>query len=159
MGSKKEQFTYVSNTETLQRMTGHFSSSTAQVHCLSLLDGVCAQGISACFVLFEQTIVQVELDMLSIQIAFHLLQEHKEFESEGNVLVIRLIHTVRNIHYFLSLIAAISIIIHKSFERGGENSPGFVHRPHWEAIQLTIHFHQGILCLRRIVSGAVLLSL
>lgn len=113
-------------------MTGHFSCSTAQVHCLSLLDGVCAQGISACSVLFEQSIVKTESDMLSVQIAFHLLQEHKEFEreSEGNALVTRLIHTVRNINYFLSLIAAISIIIHKSFERGGENPPGFGHRPH-----------------------------
>lgn len=43
--------------------------------------------------------------------------------------MIRLMHTVRNINYLLSLITAISIIIHKSFERRCENSPGFGHRP------------------------------
>lgn len=53
--------------------TGYFSSSTAQVHCLSLLGGVCTQCISANSAFFEQSFVQLESDMLSVQIAFHLL--------------------------------------------------------------------------------------
>lgn len=75
--------------------TGYFSSSSAQVHCLSLLGGVCMQDISAYSVLFEQSIVQAESNMLSVQTAFHLLKANKEFERErgGNALVIRLIHT------------------------------------------------------------------
>jgi len=144
--------------------TGYFSSSAAQVPCLSLLSGVCTQDISACPVLIEQSIVRAESDVLSTQIAFHLLYKNKEFEREGggNALVIRLIRTVRYINYLFSLIAAISIIIHKciTFERGCEKSPGFGPRPHCKAVQLAIHFHhREVLCLPRIISCAVLLSL
>lgn len=59
--------------------------------------------------------------------------------SKRSAMAIRLIHTVRNINYLLSLVTAISIIIHKPLDIGCKKSSGFGLKPHWKAIHLAIH--------------------
>lgn len=95
---------------------GYFSSGIAQVHCLCLFAGVCTQNISVYSVLLEQSIVQAESGMLLVQVAFSL-QLKEQRVSKRNEMAIRLIHTVRNINYLLSLVTAISVII-QTFRHG-----------------------------------------
>lgn len=117
---------------------GYFSFGIAQVHCFSLLAGVFTQNISVYSVLLDKSIVQAESGMLLVQIAFSLqLKEQKVLKR--NEIAIRLIHTVRNINYLLSLVRAISVIMHKPLDMGSKKSSGFGLKTHCKAIRLAIH--------------------
>lgn len=76
MGSKQEQ----AQNHCIRRAVLQ-EKYPVQVHCLSLFGVVHTQEAFMCSILSEQ--LYRESDMLSVEIAFHLLWESKQLEWEG----------------------------------------------------------------------------
>lgn len=132
-GSKKEKFTYVSNPETLQGTYEIFSFQPC-TSALSLSSCWCLYTEYFCVLCPPWAIRCTSRIRYALGPDCFLFTIKEQRVSKRNALAIRLIHTVRNINYLLSLATAISVIIHKPLDMGCKKSSGFGHKPHWKAI-------------------------